>query len=81
MAWEPLPLEVAEWMGMDDDHLRTGSMDWNAAMAHAYESAQVEAVSLHVSGEDIDEYRAAEFYLNRMYAKPAEFKNYGRLRT
>ncbi|WP_167736028.1 hypothetical protein [Nocardioides sp. 503] len=22
MAWEPLPLEVAEWMGMDDDHLR-----------------------------------------------------------
>jgi hypothetical protein len=22
MAWEPLPLDIAEWMGMDDDHLR-----------------------------------------------------------
>ncbi|WP_193613462.1 hypothetical protein [Nocardioides lijunqiniae] len=22
MTWEPVPLDVAEWMGMDDDHLR-----------------------------------------------------------
>ena len=22
MTWEPLPLEIAEWMGMDDDQLR-----------------------------------------------------------
>lgn len=22
MGWEPLPPDVAEWMGMDDDHLR-----------------------------------------------------------
>jgi hypothetical protein len=24
MTWEPLPLDVAEWMGMDDDYLRLG---------------------------------------------------------
>ena len=22
MSWQPLPVDVAEWMGMDDDYLR-----------------------------------------------------------
>jgi hypothetical protein len=26
MSWEPLPLDIAEWMGMDDDHLRVAQV-------------------------------------------------------
>ena len=26
MSWEPVPLDVAEWMGMDDDFLRVAQL-------------------------------------------------------
>ena len=43
MTWEPLPLDIAEWMGMDDDSLR---------LAHTTSVGDLSQAGSHANNED-----------------------------